>query len=657
MLTTTSRLQVFTTHTFPDYGRPWSMRRSMNSTSTGFIISKERILTNAHSVENWTQVRVRRRGSATKYLAQVIAIGRDCDIALLTVTEPAFWAHSSRFIDIGGRRKLPKLEERVSVVGYPVGGENLSVTSGVVSRIDMQEYANGIHDLLAIQVDAPINPGNSGGPVFDSLRRFVGIAFQSLTQAEGVGYIIPLPVIHHFLEDLARHGGRYTGFPSLMLDTQSLENPTLKKYLGVPAGVSGVLVIKIEDLSPCKDAVKEGDVLTEIDGWSVGDDMTVEFPSELVVGEEEQFVDDEEEEEDDEEDIKNLPVAEFGDVAVSKDLQMVPVEGDGAEGMEAEGEDDGADDSEGGGDDDPSQWEDVDSPKDPVPEFGRGKLMDTLARKRFDAHGKVKPLVVEVEEKKGGKKLRFLDDGEDGEGEDRDEEPPTEASAVEVSAPNLGYAERIGADFLVTQKLVGDTLTLTLFNKATGTRKEKVTLTAPQLLVPPEGSRERKGRWDLKLPSYRIVGGVVLTVMTEAYLSSEFGSGMGESSESTPIDLLALWTSAPKKYADEEVVLCAQLLAHDTNVGYEGLANLRLTKINGTEVRNLKQASKILDDAIKEAAVEKAAGTAEDKRYIKLEFSKGPIMVVDAYTVEADTKDVLETHLVPTDRSEDLVEG
>lgn len=79
--------------------------------------------------------------------------------------DPSFWKASKKFIDIGKRRKLPKLEERVAVVGFPIGGENLSVSSGVVSRIDMQEYANGIHDLLAIQVDAPINPGNSGGPV------------------------------------------------------------------------------------------------------------------------------------------------------------------------------------------------------------------------------------------------------------------------------------------------------------------------------------------------------------------------------------------------------------------------------------------------------------------------------------------------------------
>jgi S1-C subfamily serine protease len=47
-----------------------------------------------------------------------------------------------------------------AVIGYPIGGDNLSVTQGVVSRIDMQEYAHGSTELLAVQIDAAINPGN-----------------------------------------------------------------------------------------------------------------------------------------------------------------------------------------------------------------------------------------------------------------------------------------------------------------------------------------------------------------------------------------------------------------------------------------------------------------------------------------------------------------
>ncbi len=63
---------------------------------------------------------------------------------------------------------------------FPIGGDTMSVTSGVVSRIEVTSYVHGAAELLAIQIDAAINSGNSGGPAFNSKGECVGIAFQSL---------------------------------------------------------------------------------------------------------------------------------------------------------------------------------------------------------------------------------------------------------------------------------------------------------------------------------------------------------------------------------------------------------------------------------------------------------------------------------------------
>ena len=60
------------------------------------------------------------------------------------------------------------------VVGFPVGGDSISISSGVVSRIEMQEYAQASAELLAIQIDAAINPGNSGGPVVNNRNEVIG---------------------------------------------------------------------------------------------------------------------------------------------------------------------------------------------------------------------------------------------------------------------------------------------------------------------------------------------------------------------------------------------------------------------------------------------------------------------------------------------------
>jgi hypothetical protein len=88
---------------------------------------------------------------------------------------------------------LPKLDENVTCVGFPTGGTQISVTRGVVSRIDVDS-----HYVLRIQIDAAINPGNSGGPVFDEHQKVVGVASAHLRGAGNIGYIIPSKIVAMF---------------------------------------------------------------------------------------------------------------------------------------------------------------------------------------------------------------------------------------------------------------------------------------------------------------------------------------------------------------------------------------------------------------------------------------------------------------------------
>jgi S1-C subfamily serine protease len=69
------------------------------------------------------------------------------------------------------------------------GGDNISVTKGVVSRIEPTQYAHGASQLMAIQIDAAINPGNSGGPAIMG-DKVAGVAFQNLSGAENIGLVI-----------------------------------------------------------------------------------------------------------------------------------------------------------------------------------------------------------------------------------------------------------------------------------------------------------------------------------------------------------------------------------------------------------------------------------------------------------------------------------
>ena len=244
----------------PDYQTPWNSGRFSGGIGTGFLIGKNQILTNAHVVSNARRVLVTVHGSPQKYPAKVDFIAHDCDLALLSVEDfkdfesfPTF-----QFGDV------PQLESQVRVIGYPIGGERLSVTRGVVSRIDFQPYSHSRADShLVVQIDAAINPGNSGGPVLQD-GKVVGVAFQGLTQADNTGYIIPTPVIRRFLKDV--QDGKYDHYAELGITEFPLYNPAMRKALGLPNDNNGVLITNVVPTGSADGTLKPGDILLSLDG-------------------------------------------------------------------------------------------------------------------------------------------------------------------------------------------------------------------------------------------------------------------------------------------------------------------------------------------------------------------------------------------------------
>ncbi|KAG5190607.1 trypsin-like cysteine/serine peptidase domain-containing protein [Tribonema minus] len=272
-----SVVRIYCTHNLPSYSMPWQRLRQDQSTSTGFVIEGRRIITNAHSVEYSTMIQVRKRGSDRKYQARALAVGEECDLAILTVDDDGFWSDCEPMV-LGA---LAELTDDVSVIGYPVGGECISITAGVVSRVEMTVYAQAGMELLSLQIDAAINPGNSGGPVVNDAGEVVGVAFQSLEgdDVENIGYVVPVNVLQHFLEDVRRHGGAYTGFPRLGAGLQFLESPTLRASLRMDdaTGMTGVLVSDVDATAPAAAVLRPGDVILSVDGIQVANDGSVPF--------------------------------------------------------------------------------------------------------------------------------------------------------------------------------------------------------------------------------------------------------------------------------------------------------------------------------------------------------------------------------------------
>lgn len=247
----------------PDYQTPWNSGRFSGGIGTGFIIGKNKILTNAHVVSNARRVLITIHGSPVKYPAKVEHIAHDCDLALLSVEDFTDFDKFPTF-DLG---EVPSLESQVRVIGYPIGGDRLSVTRGVVSRIDFQPYSHSRADShLVIQIDAAINPGNSGGPVVQE-GKVVGVAFQGLRQADNTGYIIPTPVIRRFLKDV--EDGSYDHYADLGISEFPIHNPAMRKALGLPNDGKGVLITNVVPTSSADGVLKPGDILISMDGKTV----------------------------------------------------------------------------------------------------------------------------------------------------------------------------------------------------------------------------------------------------------------------------------------------------------------------------------------------------------------------------------------------------
>ncbi len=270
------RIQV--TAQEPNYKAPWSGGEVNGGVGAGFIIAGNRIMTNAHVVSNARFLTVSKEGDPKPYPARVLHLAHDCDLALLTVDHPDFFKGTAA-LDFGG---IPIIESLVSVYGYPIGGDRLSVTRGVVSRIDFQPYSHsGVDSHLTIQIDAAINPGNSGGPVLQD-GKVIGVAFQGYSGdvAQNVGYMIPTPVIRRFLKDV--EDGQYDRYVDLTLSYHPLHNPAMRQSLGLTDGNSGVFVGTVYGGGVSEGVLQPGDVLLKIDGLPIASDGTVTIDGDPV---------------------------------------------------------------------------------------------------------------------------------------------------------------------------------------------------------------------------------------------------------------------------------------------------------------------------------------------------------------------------------------
>jgi S1-C subfamily serine protease len=155
--------------------------RSASSTGTGFFVTQDLLLTNAHVVDGASFVTVR-LASGQSLQGRVERTSADLDLAVVRATAPP---NANQILQLGSA-SLIRPGQEVIAIGSPLGLQN-TVTRGIVSAI---RESGGVS---LIQTDAAINPGNSGGPLLDRDGRVIGVTtLKVMRGAESLGFAVAI---------------------------------------------------------------------------------------------------------------------------------------------------------------------------------------------------------------------------------------------------------------------------------------------------------------------------------------------------------------------------------------------------------------------------------------------------------------------------------
>jgi serine protease Do len=226
------------------------------SLGSGFLLDKQGyIVTNNHVVEDADQIKVR-LFDETEFDAKIVGRDPKTDIALIKIdADPG----DLKPLDLGNSDQLP-VGSWVVAIGSPFGLEQ-TVTAGIVSAKG-RIIGSGPYDDF-IQTDASINPGNSGGPLLNLKGEVVGINTAIVASGQGIGFAIPVNLADDIIAQLKDTGEVSRGW--LGVGIQNL-TPELAEYYDIEEE-KGVLVTQTYEGDPAdKAGIKEGDVITEVDG-------------------------------------------------------------------------------------------------------------------------------------------------------------------------------------------------------------------------------------------------------------------------------------------------------------------------------------------------------------------------------------------------------
>ena len=233
---------------------------------TGFIISSEgQVVTNAHVVENATDIQVMLYdGSVLE--AELVQQDPTRDLAVLQIEGedlPAARLGLSADVEVG---------DEVLAIGNALGlGDTPTVTTGIVSALERELQLSGSRLTRLIQTDAAINPGNSGGPLVNANGEVIGVNTAIAGNAEGIGFAISIDHARPVIETLQT--GEVPKRPLLgvnIIDVEMLDETSRNQYDISEEVEQGVVIVAlVEDGAANAAGLNVGEVVTEFDGKEI----------------------------------------------------------------------------------------------------------------------------------------------------------------------------------------------------------------------------------------------------------------------------------------------------------------------------------------------------------------------------------------------------
>lgn len=238
-----------------------------NSTSdlglgTGIIVSENGyILTNWHVAGDKYSNCYIALENGNNYNGNVVWADSDLDLAIVKIS-----ANGLKSVTLGDSDNI-KIGKQAYAIGNPIGIEfQRTVTSGIISginrtiKLEEEDKTSYMDDL--IQTDATINPGNSGGPLINSKGEVIGINSVKITEAEGIGFAIPInivkPVIERFITD-EKFEEAYLGIFAYDKNVIAYIDSSIEFN-------SGIYIAQISTDGPSYGSgLKIGDIITKID--------------------------------------------------------------------------------------------------------------------------------------------------------------------------------------------------------------------------------------------------------------------------------------------------------------------------------------------------------------------------------------------------------